>query len=542
MRILITSMGSTAAQNLVWALRRDASGAAWFVVGADVRAVHGGVGLSDRDVVVPMGSDPAYVERLAEHVREHRIEVLVPVMPPELLAVAARRERFEALGAKVLVSSTETLERCLSKRALSEALAEVGAAQPEIVAPEEAASRLPLFARPDGGQGSVGAHRIDSPEELAAALAQEPAPVLTELATGVEHSVDVFAHPPGQLVSAVCRRREATKSGLAVSSETVALGEERRAALERSVAGLELHGFANLQFFAGEDGEDRWFDVNPRLGGAMVLSFSAGLDAPDLLRRFATGESAGAAPDKATTGLRLERRWHNVITRGERPPLRAVIFDLDDTLYPERAYALSGLEAVAAHLAREHGVTCAEAPLFAELARGRRGHIIDRALAALGADPALGPELVELYRSHRPTIELYDDVPPLLDRIAGKLRTGLISDGFLLGQQRKVEALGLAGRIEEIVLTDEGGKESWKPSPYGYRRIMETFDLPGEACLFVGDNPTKDFRTARALGWETLRVARPDRLYPHEARHAEDDADRVAADLVGLADELFQRT
>ncbi len=30
------------------------------------------------------------------------------------------------------------------------------------------------------------------------------------------------------------------------------------------------------------------------------------------------------------------------------PALRAVVFDLDDTLYPERAYVLSGFHAVAA--------------------------------------------------------------------------------------------------------------------------------------------------------------------------------------------------
>jgi len=62
------------------------------------------------------------------------------------------------------------------------------------------------------------------------------------------------------------------------------------------------------------------------------------------------------------------------------------------------------------------------------------------------------------------------------------------------------------------------GRESWKPSPAGYRRIAEQLGVAHAACAYVADNPAKDFLTPNALGWRTVQWRREGQI------HADDPA------------------
>jgi len=202
-----------------------------------------------------------------------------------------------------------------------------------------------------------------------------------------------------------------------------------------------------------------------------------------------------------------------------------VAFDLDDTLYPERAFVRSGFRAVSDHLARtgvvDHPV---EADFEAVFDAGVRGRTFNHVLEALGVEPTerLIRDLVRIYRSHRspsgarrPEIALYPDADrALTDLEASGLRRALVSDGALEAQQAKVEALGLAERLDAIVLTDAWGPQFWKPHPRAFRELTDRFGLmPGE-CLYVADNPAKDFQGPAEAGWRpSIRVRRKDGLH-----------------------------
>jgi putative hydrolase of the HAD superfamily len=194
---------------------------------------------------------------------------------------------------------------------------------------------------------------------------------------------------------------------------------------------------------------------------------------------------------------------------------RLLVFDLDDTLYPERLYALSGFRAVGEWLAAERSVAGfaeAAARLFAE---GCRGTVFNEALDGLGvaSDGPLISTLVDVYRRHAPAIRLHDDAAWALDYFGRSRTLGLLTDGHGVTQRKKVEALGIACRFASIVYTDDFGRDCWKPSPVSYRAVMEATGVEGSACVYVADNPAKDFVTARALGWATVQVLRGDGEY-----------------------------
>ena len=187
-----------------------------------------------------------------------------------------------------------------------------------------------------------------------------------------------------------------------------------------------------------------------------------------------------------------------------------LVFDLDDTLYLERDYVLSGFHAVDSHLVEKWsapGFYMRAEQLFLD---GARGNIFDLVLADLGLECNAGTidELVAIYRGHAPSITLLDDARWALDKYAKTLPLALITDGYAITQKQKLAALDIANYFQKVIVTDELGREFWKPSNEPYRIVEDFFDSPGESCTYVADNPSKDFITANERGWNTVRVIR----------------------------------
>jgi putative hydrolase of the HAD superfamily len=195
-----------------------------------------------------------------------------------------------------------------------------------------------------------------------------------------------------------------------------------------------------------------------------------------------------------------------------------VVFDIDDTLYLERDYVRSGFAHVGAWVEEEFGFAGFFERCWDAFCSGVRGRVFDIALAGYrDADRGLVGRLVERYRSHAPTISLLPDADDALRRLAERYRLAALSDGPLVSQRAKVKALGLVGRLDPIVLTDDLGSGHGKPALDGFRLIEERLGSAGPACCYVGDNPLKDFQGPARLGWRTLRVRRPQGLHHDDA-------------------------
>ncbi len=195
-----------------------------------------------------------------------------------------------------------------------------------------------------------------------------------------------------------------------------------------------------------------------------------------------------------------------------------VAFDLDDTLYPEREFVHSGFTAVAQHL-DDLGVIDAESfftTATSLFTAGARGNIFDLALERLAVVfPAarLG-ELVRVYREHQPQIRPFADSPKLLQLLKDKgVVLALISDGPWPTQQNKLRALGLEAYFDHLVFTGAHGEDWGKPSPRAFQEVMERSGVPAAACVYVADNPGKDFVGPNRLGWHTIRVRETSGLY-----------------------------
>lgn len=225
------------------------------------------------------------------------------------------------------------------------------------------------------------------------------------------------------------------------------------------------------------------------------------------------------------------------------PDIRAVIFDLDDTLYPERQYAYSGFAAVAAAFADRLGDPAAAAADMRRLFdTPDRPRVFNSLLEArgMGGDRSLVAAMVDTYRRHRPTIALYEDADDALTRLRGRYQVGVISDGPAYQQAQKVAALGLRDRVDEVILTDTLGAGMGKPNPRAFELMAERLSVPHAACVYVADNPAKDFVAPNALGWLTVQVCRADGIYRGAASPPGGAAGRTIVSLFELASCLYR--
>lgn len=210
--------------------------------------------------------------------------------------------------------------------------------------------------------------------------------------------------------------------------------------------------------------------------------------------------------------------------------VKLIVLDVDDTLYLERDYVRSGFHAVARHLGDPGFARVA----WAEFEAGTRGNIFDVALAQL--PPEVGGrttvrELVEVYRNHMPEIALCEDAEEFRRQVEGRFDLGVVTDGPAASQNNKITALGLRSWISECVVTGERGDGWPKPSTRGFLYLQEHFGRAGDECVYLADNPAKDFTGPQQLGWHTIRVRRPGGLHKDVPHTPDNPADHDMADL-----------
>jgi putative hydrolase of the HAD superfamily len=191
--------------------------------------------------------------------------------------------------------------------------------------------------------------------------------------------------------------------------------------------------------------------------------------------------------------------------------LQALVFDLDDTLYLERDFVMSGYRAVARHLAASN--QCSFESVLSTMmeildAKGR--HMVFPILMERFPDVSSSiSELIDVYRQHTPAINLYPGYLELLRKLSRHYRLGVITDGLPAVQARKIRALGLRSVMDKIIYTWEYGSEKEKPHPLSFSLMLEFLRADPGSALYIGDNPEKDCRGAHGVGMKFVQVCPP---------------------------------
>ena len=195
--------------------------------------------------------------------------------------------------------------------------------------------------------------------------------------------------------------------------------------------------------------------------------------------------------------------------------IKAVIFDLDDTLYGDfKTCDRLGFAACAAYAEEHCGVTReafltavleSKASLQERLPAEPEMH--DRVLYMQGALERLGVPAIrhaealhDLYwNALYENMELREGVAELLDALQKrKIKTLCCTNMLAAVQMRKLCLLGIADRIDYLVTSEEAGRD--KPDRPIFELAMQKAGCAPEEALMVGDNFRHDILGAYGAG------------------------------------------
>lgn len=208
---------------------------------------------------------------------------------------------------------------------------------------------------------------------------------------------------------------------------------------------------------------------------------------------------------------------------GDKMNIDVVFFDLDETLYDFETVKEAANKGVA-ELIQALGIANSKKFLEAlkqatdNIYKRYRGkpHLFDRrirfreTLKILGINP--NKDLIELltmkfWNYVFSNIKPYPDVIPTLSSLQNLgIRLGIISDGLIEIQEKRLRALGISQFFDILVFSEEVGCN--KPSPKVFKYALKIARAKPNRCVMIGDNVKTDILGANRVGIISVWIKR----------------------------------
>jgi putative hydrolase of the HAD superfamily len=186
---------------------------------------------------------------------------------------------------------------------------------------------------------------------------------------------------------------------------------------------------------------------------------------------------------------------------------RALLLDLDDTLYPIGRFRVSGFAAVARHVGRLGLLD--ERTAFRALVLASRGPDRGTELDVLVARYRLPLSVIELrgvIRTHRPTLRLPRGTRDHLRALRRTWKLAIVTNGMPAIQARKVAALGLDRLVHTVVYAAEHGLGEGKPECAAFLEALRRVNVPASRAIGVGDDEFADVFGATRCGVRAIHT------------------------------------
>lgn len=312
-KIILTACGCPGASTLIRMLKNNGERNIE-IVGVDMDGEAIGRFTVDKFYQVPPGSYNDYISRMLEITAKEKPDIIFPESSNEVYPLACNREKFESLGAKVVVSDSKAIKIAANKYQMYEVLRKRTDLQlPEyhlVNCPDDfldAINKLgypdvPIIFKPPVGKGSRGVRIIHptinrkdmlmqekpiskyiSLEEIKEILFHEsafPELLVMEYLEGREYTTDSIALNGRELLTTV-KTVEQARWGVIVRGELVEkpnLVEQTKEILQA----IPLSYCVNVQFI-----EDKLIEINPRVSSFI---YQDDLIAPYISIKLALGE------------------------------------------------------------------------------------------------------------------------------------------------------------------------------------------------------------------------------------------------------------
>ena len=467
------------------------------IYGADFSNTAPALLYCDRQIKVCKIKDENYIPQLLDICKKEEINALIPTIDTDLLILSRNKAAFEKIGTTVIISELDKIKICRDKRFTADFFVSCGLKSPTPIDDYTKYNLgYPAFIKPKDGSSSVNAFKVNNSKDLEVKAKSIEDYIIQPFISGKEFTVDIFCDFESNPIFITPRERLAVRSGEVLQTR-ITQDEKIINECKMLIKGFNPIGHITVQLIRDEKtNEDYYIEINPRFGGGAPLSIKAGADSAEAVIRILNGEMLEYHEKSATDNSIYSRFDQSVcVDFPFNQKIKAVIFDLDDTLYSERDYVRSGFDAIE----KEIGVSAAA--LRKAFKEGKPA--IDTVLDSLNKMD-VKDECVSIYRNHIPTIKPYDGVLEMIKTLKDKgIFVGIITDGRPKGQRAKLDVLKLP--VDKVIITDELGGECFrKPCDIAFRMMQKYANVDFAQMVYVGDNITKDFIAPNQLGMQSV--------------------------------------
>jgi putative hydrolase of the HAD superfamily len=186
----------------------------------------------------------------------------------------------------------------------------------------------------------------------------------------------------------------------------------------------------------------------------------------------------------------------------------AVAFDLDDTLAVTRVDRATLLTEALREVDAPQRSREAYLQAHAENLTARsREPVFERLFEdAADIDPAA---VAAAYRERvNAALEPVPGVESMLAELHGRYRLGLLTNGPVVAQRSKLDALGWTNAFDVALVTGE--LAAGKPEPAAFESLLTELGTAASETVFVGNDVTADVQGAVAAGIDAVQVCYPD--------------------------------
>jgi len=278
------------------------AGFAGRIVSTDADPLSAAFHLADSYATLPPISDSQFFDRALEFIERERVTLIFPTSGFDILVYSRRKAELESRGVTVAMSDHPAMKNCIDKWRFYQLTREHFSLPRTTLDPQDGV-QFPCFVKPIAGKGSRGIAVCHTEAELTDQMAARDDLLIQAYLPGEEYSIDVLSDLTGKALVAVPRVRLATKEGISVKGRVVHDRQLEQACLDLADF-LELKGPTCMQMRRDPNGEPRFLEVNPRMGGGAIFTTLAGINFASLLVSLAAGESVQIPAFKELTVLR----------------------------------------------------------------------------------------------------------------------------------------------------------------------------------------------------------------------------------------------
>ncbi len=204
--------------------------------------------------------------------------------------------------------------------------------------------------------------------------------------------------------------------------------------------------------------------------------------------------------------------------------IKAVIFDVDDTLYTQRQPFDRAFEDL---LEGKYEVDCKELykkfkyhndKIYHHYMAGEWDidqvsiYRMSKAMGEYGYDYCEEDclKFQQAYSHYQKFLQPSDTVKDMLTYLQDKVTLGIITNGVPFHQRNKINTLGVSRWVPEEYILVSGETAYNKPDPRLFKVMEEKMGYDTEEYIYVGDSLLHDMQGAKAAGWTTIYMNRRD--------------------------------